>query len=40
MVGASDLSPEGRELEPWPVRVRCVLGKTLNSESASLHPGL
>ena len=25
MVGASDLRPEGREFEPWPVHPRCVL---------------
>ena len=25
MVGASDLGPEGREFEPWPVHRRCVL---------------
>ena len=24
MVGASDLGPEGREFEPWPVHPRCV----------------
>ena len=25
MVGASDLGPEGREFEPWPVHSHCVL---------------
>ena len=25
VVSASDLGPEGRELEPWPVHPRCVL---------------
>ena len=25
MVSASDLGPEGREFEPWPVHPRCVL---------------
>ena len=25
MASASDLGPEGREFEPWPVRLRCVL---------------
>ena len=44
MVSASDLGPEGREFEPWPVESsspghgpRCVLRQnTLNSHSASL----
>ena len=26
--------------EPWPVKLCCVLGKTLNSHSASLHSGV
>ena len=25
MVTASDLGPEGRDFEPWPVHPRCVL---------------
>ena len=25
VVSASDLGPEGREFEPWPVHPRCVL---------------
>ena len=25
VVSASDLKPEGREFEPWPVHLRCVL---------------
>ena len=39
MVGASDLGPEGREFEPWCIHV-VLLGKTLNSQNASLHPGV
>ena len=37
MVGASDLGPEGREFEPWPVHPRCVLSQiTLLSQCLSL----
>ena len=25
VVSASDMGPEGREFEPWPVHLRCVL---------------
>ena len=35
MVGASDLGPEGREFD-----YDVFLGRTLNSQSASLHPGV
>ena len=38
MVSASDLGSEGREFESWFTRV-VFIGKTLNSHSASPHPG-
>ena len=34
VVSASDLGPEGREFEPWPVHPRCVLSMNGNQQIA------
>ena len=40
MVSASDLGPEGQEFDAGATAHVVFLGKTLNSHSASLQPGV
>ena len=37
LISASDLGPEGREFEPWPVHPRCVLRQNTNSRGFSFE---